>query len=122
MTTYLAHFTPYTRSGGATDPLTISLYVDGSLFELFINERFALSARTYPSRADATYLGFEGTGMGDMQVLNITYFDNMLQVWPERPLNASSPLVFDGYCQTHVCFPNPYVDEGYPLYDGYKRV
>lgn len=46
----------------------------------------------------------------------------MLNVWPNRPLNASSPLVFDPYYETHLTFPNPYVDEGYPIYDGYKRL
>lgn len=134
MTNFLAHFTPYTRPAGnaltkatnsssqtTTDPLTISLFIDGSLFELFINDRFAMSSRTYPSRADATYIGFEGQGDG-IVVTNITLWDQMRNIWPERPANASSPLVFDGYCETHVCFPNPYVDEGFQIYDGYKFV
>lgn len=80
-----------------------------------------MSSRTYPSRADATYVGFEGIGEG-IVVKNIRSWDVMHPIWPDRPLNASSPLEFDTYCETHLCFPNPYVDEGVAIYDGYKFV
>lgn len=127
MTTFLGHFMPYTRAdvtsdnSTSTDPLNFSIFVDGSLFEIFINDRFAMSSRTYPSLVNSTFVAFEGVGDG-IVVQNITLWDTMYPVWPERPLNASSPLVFDPYCDTHVCFPNPYVAEGVEIYSGYKFV
>lgn len=88
------------------------------LLEIFINDRFALTTRVYPSRADALGVRFFSLG-GSTSFENVTVYDQMLDVWPDRPLNCSSPLHFDPYYKTHITFPNAHVAEGTELYKGW---
>ncbi|KAK3170454.1 hypothetical protein Dsin_032704 [Dipteronia sinensis] len=99
------------ETGNTTEPITMDIYIDGSLIEIFINERYVLSSRSYPSLANSTGIGFDVDEVYSVTVSNINVWQSMSNVWPDRPLNASSPLEYDEYYETHVTFPNPYVAE-----------
>lgn len=101
-----------------TEAIVADVFVDGSLLEVFINDRFALTTRAYPSRADALGLSLFSTG-GPTHFENVTVYTDMLDIWPDRPRNSSSPLHYDPYYETHVTFPNPYAPEGTELYMGW---
>jgi hypothetical protein len=79
-----------------------------------------MTGRVYPSRADALGVSVYSHG-GAATFENVTYWDSMKNVWPNRPLNASSPLELDLYYETHVTFENEYVPEGTKIYEGYRR-
>lgn len=120
----VSHFQPFTtlnESANSTEPISMDIFVDGSLVEIFVNERYALSGRTYPSLANSTGIAFDVDEAYPVNISNINAWQSMINVWPGRPENASSPLVFDPYYETHVTFPNPYVPNGTALYDGYRR-
>lgn len=113
------HFEPYRAArSNQTEPIVFDIFVDGSLLEIFINDRFALTTRIYPSRADALGISLFSNG-GPTQFENVTVYDDMVDVWPDRPMNSSSPLHYDPYYETHVTFPNQYVPEGTELYAGW---
>ncbi|KAF2159734.1 glycoside hydrolase family 32 protein [Zasmidium cellare ATCC 36951] len=114
--TFVGHFEPFTYANG-TENIVMDFFVDGSLLEIFINDRFAMTSRIYPSRADA--LGAALVVKGEAQIENVSLWEMEANVWPERPLNASSPMMFDPYYETHITFENPYLPTGYELYVGY---
>ncbi|KAK6369359.1 hypothetical protein LTS17_009702 [Exophiala oligosperma] len=111
-TTYLGFFEPYnvithdeTGSGSGVavpETITFDVFVDGSLVEIFVNDRFALTTRVYPSRLDSTGVGLfaskgvEVTYSGPLQV-----WDGLKDVWPSRPRNSSSLLVWDTDAETN---------------------
>lgn len=77
-----------------------------------------MTGRVYPSRAGAlgvSLLANHGTATFE----SVTYWDNMLNVWPNKTRNASSPLESDGYYQTHVPFENECIPVGTELYNRY---
>lgn len=116
-TTFVGHFEPYTYANGTTEDITMDFFVDGSLPEIFVNDRFAMTSRIYPSRADAlgaALVSHDGSNI----VRSVKFWEMELNVWPERSLNASSPLVQDAYYETHIEFDNPYLPTGYELYVG----
>ena len=93
-------FYPYILSTGPED-LNIRIFLDGSLLEVYINDRFALTTRIYPSRDDSTGFGvFVGNG-GSAVFDSIEAWMDTVNVWPERPLNSSSQLLFDTPYQTN---------------------
>lgn len=114
--TIVGNYEPFTYTNGTTENLTFNIFVDGSLLEIYINERFALTSRIYPSRADA--LGASIVVEGDATVEWAEHWEMELNVWPERPLNASSPISSDPYYETTVTFENPYLPIGYQIYPG----
>jgi beta-fructofuranosidase len=93
-------FYSYTLSSGPED-LNIRIFLDGSLLEVYINDRFALTTRIYPSRDDSTGFGvFVGNG-GSAVFDSMDAWLDTVNVWPERPLNSSSQLLFDTPYQTN---------------------
>lgn len=110
-TTYVGFFEPYalnvssssspSSSMGTPEPITMTLFVDGSLLELFVNDRFTLTSRIYPSRLDST-----GIGLYAAPGANVTYagpvqmWSGLRAVWPGRPRNSSSLLVYDTDAET----------------------
>ena len=116
-TTFVGHFEPYMYANGTTEDMAMDIFVDGSLLEIFINDRFAMTSRIYPSRADALGAAIVSHG-GSTKVGRIKFWEMDLNVWPERLLNASSPLLQDAYYETHIEFENPYLPTGYELYVG----
>jgi beta-fructofuranosidase len=67
-----------------------------------MQDRFWLTTRIYPARLDST--GF-GVWVGDnstVEVSDMTVWNmDAVDVWPERPRNSSSELVFDTPAETN---------------------
>ena len=61
------------------DPLRLRMFLDGSVIEIFANDRFCLSARVYPEGPRSTGLGLYSTA-GAAKMLS---FD----VWQMRPIS-----------------------------------
>ncbi|KAK3069432.1 hypothetical protein LTR53_012237 [Teratosphaeriaceae sp. CCFEE 6253] len=117
-TTYHAFFEPYVIND-CLENLDFNIFVDGSLVEVFINQRFAMTMRVYPTRADA--LGVSAFAGHDQARFDKVQLWSMKEdVFPGRPTNSSSPLHYDPYFDTHITFEKV---EGMPvgtqLYDGY---
>lgn len=71
------------------------IFVDGSLVEVFINDRFALTTRIYPSRDDAFNI-FHYVAEGSAATFdNLELWTDIINVWTERPANSSSALITD---------------------------
>ncbi|KAF2143522.1 glycoside hydrolase family 32 protein [Aplosporella prunicola CBS 121167] len=121
-TAFNGYYEPYvlaSSNGSAAkpEPLTFNIFVDGSLLEIFINDRLSLTSRIYPSRTDALGAALVSTG-GEALFKNVTFWDRMARAFPQRPANSSSPLHEDPYYMTHVLQENEWVDVGYQIYDG----
>lgn len=104
-TSYIGCFEPYqmeAKRGGkpVTEPIKMDIFVDGSLVEVFVNDRFALTSRIYPSREDSNGIALFSASDVDVEYLDIEVWDGLLNVWPNRPLNSSSLLVFDTPAET----------------------
>ena len=88
-------------SSTAEEPLEFNLFLDGSLLEVYVNERFVLTTRIYPSRTDSTGVGvFIGQG-ASARVSDVELWTGLTDVWPQRPANSSSVLVFDTPAETN---------------------
>jgi len=104
--TVVGYFYPYTTAEG-TEPVVMTVFVDGSMVELYVNDRFALSTRIYPSMEESTGFGvFLGDG-ASAQITNVTAWTGLKNAFPERPQNSSSALVFDtpGETNNYVWWP-----------------
>ncbi|GLB37766.1 putative glycosyl hydrolase 32 family protein [Lyophyllum shimeji] len=88
------HFAAYNISGSGPEPFDIHVFVDGSLVEVFVNDRFALTTRIYPSSGDALDIWAYVEG-GSASFKGVQVWTDMANVWPERPANSSSVLVTD---------------------------
>lgn len=98
-TSHVGYFEPYRfkRGGGEAiaESIQMSVFVDGSLVEVYVNDRFALTTRIYPSREDSRGIAlFAGAGVA-VEYSHVEVWDGLLNVWPNRPQNSSSQLVFD---------------------------
>ena len=105
-TTLAGYFEPYQMTGihggnHTTEPIEMNIFVDGSLVEVFVNDRFALTGRIYPSREDSNGFALYNAPGASVQYENIEIWDGLLNVWPDRPLNSSSKLVFDTAAETN---------------------
>ncbi|KAL5116832.1 hypothetical protein ACEQ8H_005313 [Pleosporales sp. CAS-2024a] len=100
--TMIGYFYPYAFANGTRESLHMDIFVDGSLVEIYINDRFWLTTRIYPARLDST--GF-GVWVGDnstVHVSDVKMWDmENVNVWPERPRNSSSELVWDTPAETN---------------------
>jgi beta-fructofuranosidase len=65
---------------GRGEPLRLRVFVDGSVVEIFANERFCLSARIYPVGARSTGLGLYASG-GTAKMLTF-------EAWEMRPISS----------------------------------
>lgn len=99
--TMLGYYHPYKFANGTTEPLHMDIFVDGSLVEVHVNDRFWLTTRIYPARTDSTGFGLwvqEGASVksADFHVWNID-----MNIFPERPADSSSELVWDSAEETN---------------------
>lgn len=102
--TVTGYFYPYTimANGSAKqEPITMDVFVDGSLVEVYINDRFALATRIYPSMECSTGFGVYVANGASAAFESIDAWIGTMNVWPERPLNSSSPLVWDTVAETN---------------------
>lgn len=100
--TITGYFQPYTLlTTNQTESLTFDVFIDGSIVEIYVNERFALTARIYPSKSCSTGYGVY-VGKGSTAEFDIVHAwvgtDN---AWPQRPVNSSSQLVWDTVEETN---------------------
>ncbi|KAG5653510.1 hypothetical protein H0H81_012582 [Sphagnurus paluster] len=94
------HFAPYTING-KTEALDFHIIVDGSLVEVFVNDRFAITTRVYPSRGDALHIGQYVAKGGEATFKNVKVYSGLKNAWPKRPLDSSSKLRTDTIEETN---------------------
>ncbi|KAG5653506.1 hypothetical protein H0H81_012578 [Sphagnurus paluster] len=94
------HFSPYIINS-KTEALDFHIIVDGSLIEIFVNDRFALTTRVYPSRVDALSIGQYVAKGAEATFANVEVYSGFKNAWPNRPLDSSSKLVTDTPAQTN---------------------
>lgn len=97
-TSYFGSFAPYTIKQGekaVEESLDFDIFVDGSLIEIFLNGRFALTTRVYPSRDDALNLYAYVAAGSSAKFEEIKVWTGLGGVWPQRPQNSSAALVWD---------------------------
>ncbi|KAJ5632148.1 hypothetical protein N7490_008487 [Penicillium lividum] len=103
-TSHIGFFEPYMLKGrsasNTTEPIQLNIFIDGSLVEVYANDRFALTSRIYPSREDSTGISFFAEESVDVKYSQLEIWDGLLNVWPERPQNSSSLLVWDTAAET----------------------
>ena len=95
---HIGFFEPYqmnSNGSSKTEPITMSVFVDGSLVEVYVNDRFALTSRIYPSREDSTGIALFKGDDAEVRYSSFEIWDGLLNVWPNRPANSSSLLVWD---------------------------
>jgi len=97
--TVTGYFYPYTIQGFKNstkqEPITMDVFVDGSLVEIFVNDRFALTTRIYPSSQCSTGFGLYVANGTQASFDSVQAWLGTKNVWPERPANSSSQLVWD---------------------------
>lgn len=102
--TVTGFFHPHTIKSGATsapEDINMTVFVDGSLVEVYINDRFALASRIYPSKECSTGFGVYVADGASAEFAGVEAWLDTLNVWPGRPLNSSSPLLQDTIAQTN---------------------
>ena len=100
--TVTGYFQPYTLAATKQlEKIHMHVIVDGSLVEVFVNERFALSTRVYPSQTCATGYGVYAGEGGSAVVEKLEAWVGLKGVWPDRPEDSSSELVWDTVEQTN---------------------
>lgn len=100
--TVTGYFAPYTvASTGKPEAVTFDIFIDGSLVEIYVNERFALTTRIYPSMECSTGYGQYVAPGATATFSSFEAWVGLANVWPERPLNSSSKLIYDTPAQTN---------------------
>ncbi|KAF2501800.1 Arabinanase/levansucrase/invertase [Lophium mytilinum] len=99
--TVVGYFRPYTLAATGVESITMSVFLDGSLLEVYVNGRFALTTRIYPSREDSTNFGVYVDEGASVHVAEVAAWVGLRNVWRDRPLNSSSELVFDTAAETN---------------------
>jgi len=103
--TVTGYFHPYTiqsaENDAAREAISMDVFVDGSIVEVYVNERFALTTRIYPSMECSTGFGVYVAPGGNATFGSVEAWMGTLNVWPERPLNSSSALVWDTAAETN---------------------
>lgn len=95
-TTYEGYFEPYNMSStNEYEPIHMRIWVDGSLIEISVNDRFWMTSRVYPGREDSVGFGVFADSGVQVQYNSIEYWDGLYNIFPDRPLNSSSHLVYD---------------------------
>nr|6S82_A Chain A, Beta-fructofuranosidase [Phaffia rhodozyma]6S82_B Chain B, Beta-fructofuranosidase [Phaffia rhodozyma] len=97
--TELAKVKLYEIVGAESKTLNLTVFVDGSVIEIYANDEVALSTRAYPWLANSTGAGLlaDGTTAGDVVgVSGLELWDGLVDAWPARPANTSQGLVWDG--------------------------
>ena len=94
--TITGYFYPYTlASTGAKEHITMDVFLDGSLLEVYINDRFALATRIYPAGSCSTGYGVYVEEGSEAKFEGLEAWVGLKNVWTERPADSSSPLVYD---------------------------
>ena len=100
----VGYFYPYTiktKQGVRRESVVMDVFLDGSLLEVYVNDRFALTTRIYPSMECSTGYGVHVADGTEANFKSIRVWEGLTNVWPQRPLNSSSKLVFDTPAETN---------------------
>ncbi|KAK3070163.1 hypothetical protein LTS18_000121 [Coniosporium uncinatum] len=92
--TVIGYFKPY-EINGVQESIHMDVFLDGSLIELYVNGRFALTTRIYPAREDSTGFGLWIGEGSSATVGGVEAWVGTANVFPERPVDSSSALVYD---------------------------
>lgn len=99
--TVTGSFAPYTLAAtAAREALVFDLFLDGSLLEIYLNDRFVLTSRVYPSMRCSTGFGVYVAPGAQATFDSVDAWLGLAHVWPQRPANSSSQLVFDTAAET----------------------
>lgn len=94
--TVTGYFYPYSivQPDGSVEvePITMDVFLDGSQLEVYVNERFALSTRIYPSMESSTGFGVYVEDGESATFDTVSAWSNLYNIWPERPLNSKFAL------------------------------
>lgn len=71
------------------EDLSIRVFVDNSIIEVYANDRFALTSRIYPTLESSKGVSYN-FGRFDEQKMKLWYCDGMRNAWPRRELESSS--------------------------------
>jgi beta-fructofuranosidase len=93
--TVSGHYFAPLLHGGKREAVRLDVFVDGSMVEVFANDRFALTTRIYPSKQNATKMALYVADGVSAEFDDITVYTDFKNVFPERPANSSSPLLWD---------------------------
>ncbi|KXS13325.1 glycoside hydrolase family 32 protein [Gonapodya prolifera JEL478] len=84
------------KSTGSRQSLSFKVFCDNSLIEIYVNDVLTLTTRVYPWADDATEVG-AWLNVGQASFWNFEAWDlSSANAFPNRPLNTSLPLVWDG--------------------------
>lgn len=104
--------------GYITEDVIMNIFLDGSLLEVYVNvsrklyviteqiptmhkDRFWLTTRIYPSRTDSTGFGIFVSDGATVEVSDLAVWTGLANIFPDRPANSSSQLIFDTPEQTN---------------------
>jgi beta-fructofuranosidase len=73
----------------------MDIFVDGSLVEVLVNDRFWLTTRIYPARTDSTGFSIWAAANSTVKAADMKVWNIETNAFPDRPVNSSSELVFD---------------------------
>jgi len=83
--------------GSKVKTMNLTVYVDNSVIECYVNDEFALTTRVYPWLSKSTGAGLlVGTAGSPVHVSHLEMWDGLVKAWPDRPDNSSRGLVWDG--------------------------
>lgn len=95
-TVYAKHTLLTTRINDNTSQkelLSLRIFVDNSLIEVYANNRTAIATHIYPARLDATNLGYIVDGQGGSATFtDVRIWSNLKNAFPQRPVNSSIAL------------------------------
>ena len=75
------------------ESLSLHIFLDNSLLEVYANNRTILATHIYPALPDSLGLGYTvGRQGGPVTFSNISMWINLQNAFPHRPLNSSMPL------------------------------
>ncbi|KAG6003377.1 hypothetical protein E4U21_002093 [Claviceps maximensis] len=71
--------------------LDVRIFVDVSIIEVYVNDRFALTSRVYPSLDTSTRASYD-FGAFDPKNIELEYWQTLKQAWPERGAGGAEIL------------------------------
>ncbi|CAF1404056.1 unnamed protein product, partial [Didymodactylos carnosus] len=83
------------------ESLQLRIFLDNSLLEVHANERTSLATHIYPVLNTSTQVGYAVSNGAGVQVTVIGRDLSKANVWPQRPINTSVPLVYDTAAETN---------------------
>lgn len=92
---------PILNSNGTStrETLTLTVYVDASIVEVYANDVTVITTRVYPWLTNSTGVGFlttQGDSQTSVYASQAQLWDGLINAWPKRPADTRRGLVWDG--------------------------